>query len=361
MEYENILNEQFNNIIDEEMLSGLISDSVEITGGLVEEFSVDKIMESLLSGESIFDYDKMITSLSDLFLLEIKSALVICVEILSICVVIGLLKGLSGSFNSKSVSDIALLICSIVIIGISINSFKDTYALVLSSISTMVNTMEIIMPILIGILISTGSVTSGTVLSPMIIGAITGVSFLIKKFILPALFLSTILSLINCLTEKNYVNKLAKLIRNCSVAVTGALLVILTGVISVQGLLSETSDSLLINTAKYSLSNFIPIVGGFTSDTVELFIKCMSSIKNVVGVFGIIMLVLLLLIPLLKVLIIAVIYKISAALAEPVTDSKIADGLNDMGSCIISISAIMFFTSLLFIIFITTILNIGGA
>ncbi len=361
MEYENILNEQFNNIIDEEMLSGLISDSVEITGGLAEEFSVDKIMESLLNGESIFDYDKMITSLSDLFLLEIKSALVICVEILSICVVIGLLKGLSGSFNSKSVSDIALLICSIVIIGISINSFKDTYALVLSSISTMVNTMEIIMPILIGILLSTGSVTSGTVLSPVIIGAITGVSFLIKKFILPALFLSTILSLINCLTEKNYVNKLAKLIRNCSVAVTGALLVILTGVISVQGLLSETSDSLLINTAKYSLSNFIPIVGGFTSDTVELFIKCMSSIKNVVGVFGIIMLVLLLLIPLLKVLIIAVIYKISAALAEPVTDSKIADGLNDMGSCIISISAIMFFTSLLFIIFITTILNIGGA
>ena len=195
----------------------------------------------------------------------------------------------------------------------------------------------------------------------MIVGAITTVSFLIKNFILPALFISTILSLINCLTEKNYVNKLSKFIRNFSVAITGAILVILTGVISIQGLLSETSDGLLINTAKYSLSNFIPIVGGFTSDTVELFIKCMTSIKSVIGVFGIIILILLLTAPLIKVLLIAGIYKITAALAEPVTDTKIADGLNDMGSCIISISAIMFFTSLLFIMFITTIIKIGGA
>ena len=47
--------------------------------------------------------------------------------------------------------------------------------------------------------------------------------------------------------------------------------------------------------------------------------RCMSSIKSVVGVFGIILRLLLLLSPLLKVLVIAVIYKITAALAEPIT------------------------------------------
>ena len=143
-------------------------------------------------------------------------------------------------------------------------------------------------------------------------------------------------------------------------AVTGLLLVVLTGIISIQGLLTDTSDGLLLNTAKFSLSNFIPIVGGFTSDTVELFLRCMSSIKSVVGVFGIILILLLLLSPLLKVLVIAVIYKITAALAEPITDSKIAASLSDMGSCMISIGSIMFFTALLFIMFITTIIKIGG-
>ena len=47
-------------------------------------------------------------------------------------------------------------------------------------------------------------------------------------------------------------------------------------------------------------------------------------------------------------MVIALIYKITGALAEPMTDSKISAGLNEMGSCVISIGAIMFFTALLF-------------
>ncbi len=360
MEYQQILEEQFNNVIDEQSTDMLTQQAESITSGIASQFSMENIFNAMIEGRSIFDSPAVIESLKDLFFLEIKSALILSVEILSICIIIGVLKGLSDSFNSKSVSDISMLVCSMVIIGISISNFTGTYSLAADSVDTMVNTMEILMPVLIGILISTGAVASGTILSPMIIGAVTGISFIVKTFVLPALFTATVLGLINCLTKKDYVNKLAKLIRNASVAVTGLLLVILTGVINIQGLLSDTSDGLLINTAKYSLSTFIPIVGGFTADTVELFLRCMSSIKSVVGIFGIVLLVVLMLVPLIKILIIAVIYKITAALAEPITDSKISDGLNDMGSCLISIGAIMFFTSLLFIMFITTIIKIGG-
>ncbi len=361
MDYENIIKEQFNNVITQEEIDQIVNNSQTLTEGFINDFMPQNILDSMLRGESIFNTDNLINNLLDLFLLEMKSALILCVEIISICIVMGILNGLSSSFNSKSISEISLLICSMVIIGIAIESLKVTYNLSLDTVEAMSNTMTIIMPILIGILISTGSITSGTILSPLIIGSITGISFLIKTFILPALFISTILSLINCLTEKNYVNKLAKLIRNLAVGLTGLLLVLLTGIITIQGLLTETSDGLLINTAKFSLSNFIPIIGGFTSDTVELFLRCMTSIKSIIGIFGIILMVLFLIIPILKILSIAIIYKFTAAIAEPVTSSKIADGLNDMGSCIVSIASIILFTSMLFIMFITVIINIGGS
>lgn len=361
MDYQKILEEQFNNVVNKEALNKLISDANDITGNLAANFSVKNILGAAMKGQSIFDNTQTVESLKELFFLEMRNALILCVEILSICIIIGLLKGLSNSFGSKSVSDISMLICSMVIVGISITNFKETYTLAIDTVNTMTSTMQILMPVIIGILLATGSVTSGTVLSPMIIGSVTGTAFILKTFILPALFISTVLALINCLTEKDYVNKLSKLLRNASVTLTGFLLVILAGVINIQGLLTDTSDGLLLNTAKFSLSNFIPIVGGFTSDTVELFLRCMTSIKSVVGVFGIILLIILLLVPLIKILIIAVIYKITAALAEPVTESKISSGLNEMGSCMISIGSIMFFTSLLFIIFITTIIRIGGS
>ena len=361
MEYEKILEEQFNNVISLDDLNKLTEKAQKITGNIANDYSIENIFNKTIEGESIFDYSSIISSFRDLTLLEIKASLVLCVEILSICVIIGILKGLSSSFNSKSVSDISLLVCSMVIIGISIESFKDTYGLAIETASIMTNTMEILMPILIAVLVSTGSIASGTILSPLIIGAVTFISFLIKNIILPALFISTLLTLINCLTEKNYVNKLAKLLRSLSIGLTGLMLVILTGIITIQGLLSETSDGILINTAKYSISNFIPIVGNFTSDTVELFIRCMSSIKSIVGIFGIILLILSITVPLLKMLIIAVIYKFTAALSEPICDSKISDGLGEMGTSIISMGSILFFNSLLFIIFITTIINIGAS
>ena len=82
---------------------------------------------------------------------------------------------------------------------------------------------------------------------------------------------------------------MSKFIRQLALFVTGIIMTLMSGIIAIQGLIAKTSDSLLIGTAKYSIDEFIPIVGGFTADTIELFIKCMGSIKNVVGLFGIIL------------------------------------------------------------------------
>ena len=360
MDIKRIIGEQFNNVIPKDKLDEITNKVNQISNGLLDNISVDSILDNTIKGESIFEFKSIISNLEDLLLIEVKSALILCVEILSICIIIGVLNGLSSSFNSKSVSEISLLICTMIIIGISINSFNITYSLAMDITEIMSKTMEILLPILIGILVSTGSIASGTILSPVLITASTITSYLINNFILPALFISTILTLINCLTEKNYVNKLSKLVRKVTISLTGLLLVIFSGIISIQGLLTETSDGILINTAKYSISNFIPIVGGFTSDTVELYIRCMGTIKNVVGIFGIVTLIALISVPLIKIFLIGLIYKLTAALVEPISTSKISDGLNEMGSCVVSLGAIIIFNSLLFLIFITTIISIGG-
>ena len=360
MDYEKILEEQMNNVIDPEQ-AGIISEKAgEISGSIAEEFTMEKILEATLSGESIFKSQQLIDGLKSLVLYEIRAALVLGVEILIICIIIGLVRNLSSSFGKKSMSDITLMVCTMIIIGISVNSFRLAYELAVDSVTTMVSTMEILTPILLGILISTGSIASGTVMSPVVIGAVTGTGIILKRLILPAMFAATILTLVNGLTEKDYVNKLSKLLRNAALAVTGLIIAILSGIISVQGLITDASDGLLINTAKYSLSTFIPIVGGFTADTAELFVRCMGTIKSIVGIFGIIALILVILTPQIKLLAIALIYKLTAAAAEPICESKISDGLNDMGSCIISLGAVLFFAALLFIIFISVIIGMGG-
>ena len=249
--------------------------------------------------------------------------------------------------------------CSIVIIGLAMANFNTIYQLTIDSMKTIAYTMDILLPILIAILISMGQVASGTIMSPLLLTAVTIFQTIIKNIVLPAVFISTVLSLINCLTEKDYVNQLSKFIRQLALFVTGIIMTLMSGIIAIQGLIAKTSDSLLIGTAKYSIDEFIPIVGGFTADTIELFIKCMGSIKNVVGLFGIILIVILILTPIIKILAISVIYKVTALLIEPIASKKLSNGIGDIGTSLVTMGAILFFASLLFIIFITSIINLG--
>lgn len=361
MDYEAIVKEQMNHVLEGEDFGTVTDEAYRLSEGLSDPFTLENILNSTLQGESIFNGRQMIDTFSDLMLYEFQNALTAAAEIISICIIMGLMKSLAESFKTKGAAQLTVMVCVMVIMGISLNSFKLSFQLVMDTVSAMVYTMEILLPVLIGILLATGAAASGTILSPLIIGAAAGFAVIMKNLILPALFLSGALSMINCLTEKDYVNKLAKLLRSSAVFLTGLILTVLTGIITLQGLLTETADGILISTAKYSISSFIPIVGGFASDTVELFLRCMGSIKSVIGVFGILTLILMMAVPLLKVVLIGAVYKLTSALSEPVTDSKIADGINDMGSCMIAMASILFFTSLLFIIFISVIMGIGGA
>ena len=68
----------------------------------------------------------------------------------------------------------------------------------------------------------------------------------------------------------------------------------------------------------------------------------------------------LMLTPLLKILTIALMYKVVAIVIEPISTKKIAEGVGDVGTTLITLSAILFFSSLLFILFITSLMKLGG-
>ena len=360
MNYDEIIRKQMKNYLDTEDTDALSDYAGKLTDGLSDSFTLDKILSATLKGESIFDDGQLIEDLKTLFLYEIRSAMMIGAEIITVCIIIGLIKNLSSSFGKSAVNQIAGLICAMVIVGLAMTNFYDIYNLTISSVKTITYTMEVLLPVLIALIIAMGRVASGTIMSPLLLAAITAFQSVIKNIILPLVFVSTVLTMVNCLTEKDYVNQLSKFLRRAALFACGLIITLMTGIITVQGIIVKSTDSLLMDTARYSLDNFIPIVGGFASDTIDLFLKCMGSIKNVVGVFGIITIVLLMLSPIIKIVAVALVYKIIGLLTEAVAPPKLSSGISDIGSSLITMGAVLFFSSLLFIIFITCIINLGG-
>lgn len=360
MNFDEIIKKQMETLTNREQITDLEDYASGLTNGLSENYSLDNILDATVKGESVFDTGQIIESLKALFFYETKAALAVGIEILSICIIIGLLHNLTASFGKKGVSEIASLVCCIVVIGLAMTNFNTAFQMTMDAVKTITYTMEILLPVLLAVLISMGQVASGTIMNPLLLTSVTVFQAIIKEVVMPVIFAAAVFSLLNGLTEKDYVNKLSKLLRQAALFITGILMTLMYGIIAVQGLIAKTSDSLIMGTAKFSLDAFIPIVGGFTSDTVELFLTCMGSIKNIIGLFGILMIVTLILSPLIKILAIAIVYKVTALVIDPIAPKKLSDAVSDIGSTLISMGAILFLSSLMFIIFITSVINLGG-
>ena len=55
MEYQQILEEQFNNVVDQESLSSIMEQAGDVTAGIASNFSAENILAAIADGRSIFD------------------------------------------------------------------------------------------------------------------------------------------------------------------------------------------------------------------------------------------------------------------------------------------------------------------
>lgn len=358
MDYETIIEEQLNTMNLNE-LENILDDTY--TGSeIFGDMSVDGIIDDLINGQPLFDSESFIRNITDLFMVEIRSAVLLGCEILLVCIITGLLTSMSNSFGNKTVSSLGTMICSFIIIALCIGSFYQTYESCCETMDIMTKTMEILLPIMIPLLISMGGISSGSIMDPVIIGSVTGFNFIMQHFVIPLVFLSAIFVLINSITEKDYVKKLSVFLRKAALFITGLTITIFSGITAIQGMVTKSADGILMNTARFSIDNFVPIIGGFAADSLDMVISCIGLIKNAVGIIGVITIISLLVIPVLKILAIAVIYKITAIAAEPVANKNISDGLNEIGTAAITMTVVLAATAFMFLIFITVIMGMGG-
>lgn len=358
MDYETIIEEQLDSM-DLSELEDMMSETAGDTG-IFDDMTVEHIINSLLNGEALFDSDRILDNLINLFLMEVKSSIFLGCEILAICIVTGLLTNLSGTFGNKTVSSLGTMVCSIVITALCIGNFYQTYEYSRETMDIMTTAMEILLPVLIPLLISMGGISSGSIMSPVMASAVTGFNFMMQHLILPLVFLSAVFILINGITEKDYVKKLSVFMRKGAIFLTGLLITIFTGITAIQGIVTKSADGILINTARFSIDNFVPIVGGFAADSLEMVISCIGLIKNAIGIIGMIIIISMLIMPVIKLLSIALIYKIIAIAAEPISSKNISDSLNEIGNAAITMTVVISIGAMMFLIFITIIMGMGG-
>ncbi|WP_416728939.1 stage III sporulation protein AE [Fictibacillus sp. JL2B1089] len=271
-----------------------------------------------------------------------------------------LLQSIQNAFDRSAISKVAYGIIYMVLIILALNSFHVAISYATEAIDNMLSFMIALIPLLLALMASVGSIASVAFFHPVILFLVNTSGLLIKNFVLPLLFLSALLSIVSTMSEHHKVTQLAKLLRNVSMGALAFFFTVFLGVMSVQGATAAVADGITIKTAKFITGNFIPVVGRMFTDATDTVMSASILLKNSVGIIGALLLLLLAIFPAIKVLILAFIYSMAAALLQPLGGGPIVESLGIIGKSVMFIFAALMTVSIMFFLAITIIIAAGN-
>ena len=240
-------------------------------------------------------------------------------------------------------------------------NFSDIIAIVRDTATNLVGFMNSLIPILISLMLYTGSITTSSVLEPIILFMVNLIGNLIQNFLIPSVLIVTTLSIISQIGDKVQINKLAKFFNSGIVWLLGVILTIFVGIISLEGTLSSSVDGITAKTTKAIVSSSIPIVGKILGDAVDSVLGCGSILKNAIGVIGVIIIIGICIMPIIKIAILTISYKVLAGICEPIADEKIIKLLDQIGNIFKVLLAILCSMSVMVIIGTTLVIKISNS
>lgn len=290
---------------------------------------------------------------------ELKSSLKIFAIILVLALLSSILKSLDNSFSSGAITQITTYVVFISMVSLTLVGFKDVLNICYTTIDTMINLMQIVIPILIAFLVVMGFPITSTALNPIFLGGITFINIIFKNFLFASIAVAFSVLVINNLSKNIKLKKFSSFIKQINIVTIGAMFTIYLALVSIQGLYVTTFDKFTVKTAKFAVGNFIPIVGGFVSDSVELLLSSSQLIKSVFGVVGLIILIGICAIPVIKIISIILVYKVSAIAIEPIGEDGICNFLNEIGNLMTIMLASMIAITIMFFVTIAILTSIG--
>lgn len=286
------------------------------------EYNIDlaTIAEELISVDGV-DYKGIVVKIISAFSKEILSTIKSVSSILIIIIVMALLSSLDME-EKGDITKIAKLICFIAIATITVMNFIDVMNMFKKVVSTLTTIMQVVSPFLMSILIASGQVTTTGIIQPLLLFISSFIGFLVNYIAFPLFTISVAFNIVSTISENVRFDKMSRMFSSSAIWIIGVMLTIFLGVLSLEGSISASVDSLAVKATQTAVSNFVPVVGKFFSDSFETVVGATQIIGRVGGTIGIIATIIVAMVPILKILSITVVYHILVALTEPICNDK---------------------------------------
>lgn len=263
--------------------------------------------------------------------------------------------------NKGQVSEYAGMVVEILLITILAASFFSCCDECAGLINGCIDLYKAIIPVFFSaVLITTGNTTVAAYYE-VILMVMTVVNAFYKNVFVGLVKMYFLLIICDMVTAKEQFSKMCELFESVIKIGGKATIAIFVGMGSLKGLINPMADVYKKNVVIKGLK-LVPGIGGTVDAVSDTLMSASLIIKNGIGLAAIIVIISVCFVPILKLLAVSVMYKVTAAVIEPVAHKNIVKVVNGTGTAIgllvvINMVVITLFVLMLAIMCVAT--NVG--
>ena len=325
--------------------------------GIGDGLSVEAAARALASGKAL-QADELLAQVLGAFAGSLSQLGRLMLSLILPVLLSGLLTHLSG--DEGQLAPLVRSVCLVLILVPVVLAVLGELTHARETIVAMTTRMEKLLPLLLTLLTAVGGNASSAFLHPMVVAASGSMVFLAREVILRLVMCTCAVTAVNHLSDRAHLTRLAQLLRGAVCWLLGVSFTVFLGAMSLQGVVSASIDGVAIRAAKYAVDNFVPVVGGMFSDTMDTLVGCTLIVKNALGVASALALVFAMAGPLLRTMAVVFVFKLSAALLEPVADAQVVGAIGDFSRTLVLFLITMLCVGTMYFLLIVQLLLVGN-
>lgn len=319
-----------------------------------EKISFSEVVSELMSGDIAGVGKIFVEYLSDRIFYEFRYNRENLVYMLLVALTAAVFTNFAGAFQNRQVSEISFYILYMLLITLCLTAFRIATQGLEEQLDSLLDFMRVLCPsYFLAVAFASGSVTS-LFFYNVILFLIYAVEIVVVRFLLPVINVYIMVQVLGNLTGEDFLSEFAGLLQKIVSWILRTLLAGIIGINVVQGLLAPAVDTLR-RSALTRTAEALPWVGNAVGGTAEVVLGTAVLIKNGIGMAGAIITVLICAVPVLRMLILAFLYRLAAALVQPVSDKRITGCISSVSEGYELLVRVIFTAGVLFLLTIAVV------
>ena len=280
--------------------------------------------------------------------------------ILSITLLCALFNGLKTSFGDKPLSRVLGIVSTLCICGCIIEQEVKCIDNLSSVIKDTSNFMFIYIPVISGLMISSGQVATAGSYNFMMIAAGNIISQIASRILVPILNMILAITMVSSVSSKVNLSGLGDIFNKIVKWVLEFTMAIFVTLLSLQTFVSSATDNVKTKGMRFAINSFVPIVGGALSDAYSTVYGCLKLLRSGVGAFAILASSFIFLPPIIECLIWMISLNICSAIGDIFELKQISKILKGSSKVISTILVILLCVMTILIVSTVIVIVSGG-